>query len=75
MKIYVASSWRNKYQQDVVKELREYGHDVYDFKNPPNSTGFNWKQIESGKDYDKQLGSKYNNATSVEGTKVNEKIN
>jgi len=26
MKIYVASSWRNEYQQNVVKFLRELGH-------------------------------------------------
>ena len=33
MKIYLASSWRNRYQQDVVKALREVGFTVYDFKN------------------------------------------
>lgn len=46
MKIYVASSWRNDYQQEVVKKLREAGHYVYDFKNPPNSTGFKWSDID-----------------------------
>ena len=30
-KIYVASSWRNQYFPEVVKKLREYGHEVYDF--------------------------------------------
>ena len=33
-KIYVASSWRNVFQQDVVNILRDLGHEVYDFKNP-----------------------------------------
>lgn len=33
-KIYVASSWRNVFQQDVVDILRNLGHEVYDFKNP-----------------------------------------
>lgn len=33
-KIYVASSWRNVFQQDVVDILRDLGHEVYDFKNP-----------------------------------------
>lgn len=33
-RIYVASSWRNKYQQAVVEGLRNHGHSVYDFKNP-----------------------------------------
>lgn len=37
MKIYVASSWRNSYQPDVVRVLRDVDHDVYDFRNP--STG------------------------------------
>lgn len=45
--IYVASSWRNKYQQDVVKLLREEGHDVYDFRNPkPGVNGFAWSEID-----------------------------
>ena len=35
-KIYVASSWRNVFQQDVVAILRDLGHEVYDFKNPPH---------------------------------------
>ena len=45
-KIYVASSWRNKYQQWVVLTLRKWGHEVYDFKNPPGGTGFSWSQID-----------------------------
>lgn len=45
MKVYVASSWRNTVQPEVVKELRKYGHDVYDFRNPaPGDTGFGWRQ-------------------------------
>lgn len=35
MKIYVASSWRNTYYPSVVSALRDAGHDVYDFRNPP----------------------------------------
>lgn len=46
MKIYVASSWRNNYQPDVVKVLRDQGHEVYDFKNPTPNTGFSWKSID-----------------------------
>ena len=43
-KIYVASSWRNQYFPEVVKKLREYGHEVYDFRNPPHNQGsFIWK--------------------------------
>ena len=33
-KIYVASSWRNSYQRDVVSFLRNEGHEVYDFTHP-----------------------------------------
>lgn len=46
MKIYVASSWRNQQQQSVVATLRAAGHEVYDFKNPPNNSGFGWEQTE-----------------------------
>ena len=35
-KIYVASSWRNEYYPEVVEKLREAGHEVYDFRNPPS---------------------------------------
>jgi len=42
MKIYVASSWRCPTQQSVVERLRDEGHDVYDFRNPPGATGFGW---------------------------------
>jgi len=46
-KIYVASSWRNTLQPDVVKALRYSGHEVYDFRNPsPGNTGFKWSEID-----------------------------
>jgi len=46
MKIYVASSWRNEIQPNVVAVLRAAGHDVYDFKNPaPGNNGFHWSEI------------------------------
>lgn len=48
MKIYVASSWRNVRQQEVVRRLRDLGHEVYDFRNPsPGDNGFSWKQCAS----------------------------
>ncbi len=51
-KIYVASSWRNQYFSEVVKKLCEYGHEVYDFRNPPHNHGaFMWKDIDP--DFDK----------------------
>ena len=46
MKIYVASSWRNKGQPFVVNELRRQGHRVYDFRNPPNRSGFGWEKLD-----------------------------
>lgn len=33
-KIYVASSWRNKYYPEIVAKLRMMGYEVYDFRNP-----------------------------------------
>lgn len=61
-KIYVASSWRNSYFPVVVKKLREFGHEVYDFRNPPHNHGtFMWKYIDpefenwNVKDYKKGL--------------------
>lgn len=47
MKIYVASSWRNKHQQRVVSDLRLAGHEVYDFRNPTEGDhGFHWSEVD-----------------------------
>ena len=46
-KIYVASSWRNPYQPEVVKKLREQGHQVFDFRKPLDGKGgFFWKDVD-----------------------------
>lgn len=46
-RIYVASSWRNPHQQEIVHRLRENGHGVYDFRNPFNGVpGFAWSEID-----------------------------
>jgi hypothetical protein len=45
-RIYLASSWRNEHQPEVLSTLRAHGHEVYDFRNPaPGNTGFSWKSI------------------------------
>lgn len=47
MNIYVASSWRNERQQEIVEVLRGEGHEVYDFKQPtPGEHGFNWADLD-----------------------------
>lgn len=49
MKIYVASSWRNKHQPQVVAALRAAGHEVYDYRHPePGNEGFAWSEIDPG---------------------------
>ena len=46
-RIYVASSWRNKYFPEVVAALRVAGHQVYDFRNPPHGgQGFHWTDVD-----------------------------
>lgn len=47
MKIYVASSWRNNSQPEVVALIRAAGYEVYDFKNPAHgNNGFHWSEID-----------------------------
>lgn len=47
MNIYVASSWRNPWQPGVVALLRDYGHEVYDFREPePGVRGFAWSDVD-----------------------------
>lgn len=62
-RIYVASSWRNPWQPEVVARLRSAGHEVYDFRNPAdNPGGFRWSDIDdkwmdwSASEYIAQLG-------------------
>ena len=45
MKLYVASSWRNERQQTVVGDLRDLGHEVYDFKADAEAV-FHWSDID-----------------------------
>ena len=57
-RIYVASSWRNQTQPEVVSRLRQEGHEVYDFRNPKSTNadfatnpavaeaGFAWSSID-----------------------------
>jgi hypothetical protein len=47
MRIYVASSWRNRYQPAVVQALRDAGYSTYDFRHPaPGDEGFRWSEID-----------------------------
>lgn len=52
-KIYVASSWRNKYYTELLAYLREVlGETIsfYDFRNPvEGNTGFSWRDCEEGR--------------------------
>lgn len=51
MRVYVASSWRNEDQGQVVEMLKAHGFSVYDFKNPaPGNNGFSWKQVGGAHD-------------------------
>jgi hypothetical protein len=54
--IYLASSWRNPFQQEIVNVLRDAGHVVYDFKNPSEGIkGFAWSDIDNNwKNWDTQ---------------------
>lgn len=46
-RIYLASSWRNPRQPEVLAQLRAAGHEVYDFRNPrPGDKGFGWSGID-----------------------------
>ncbi|MCL2464224.1 MAG: hypothetical protein FWF28_04050 [Micrococcales bacterium] len=46
MRVYVASSWRNERQPEVVAALREAGQEVYDFRTSgPGERGFSWRDV------------------------------
>ena len=64
MNIYVASSFANPFQPEVIKELRNMGHDVYDFHKNPNT--FSWDQINIT-----QPANKWNSTLYAEEMKSN----
>jgi len=44
-KVYIASSWRNEYYSETVRLVRDLGHEVWDWRNPPTGgNGFGWHQ-------------------------------
>lgn len=48
-RVYVASSWKNQYQPEVVKAVRKMDWEVFDFRNPaPGNTGFQWRNTIPG---------------------------
>ena len=70
MKIYVASSWRNRYQQEVVSKLRLSGFLVYDFRYPKlYNDGFKWSDIdENWKTWEtKEFYESLNNDIAIDG--------
>lgn len=55
VRIYIASSWRNEFQSQVVARLRELSYEVYDFKglgdgwgssDAEGPGGFGWSEID-----------------------------
>lgn len=44
MKIYTASSWRNKKYRTVLDALEVTGHQVYDFQN--DGSAFDWHDVD-----------------------------
>lgn len=56
-RIYVASSWRNEFQEVIVTVLRAIGHEVYDFKHPrEGDDGFHWSEVGMPS-YDRETNS------------------
>jgi hypothetical protein len=47
LRVYVASSWRNPRQPELVQMLRLASFEVYDFREPtPGNHGFSWHEID-----------------------------
>jgi hypothetical protein len=64
-KVYLASSWRNAEQPAAVQKLRDAGHEVYDFRNPPHGRGgFAWSDIDA--DWKNWTAEKYCRALNTD---------
>lgn len=44
LRVYVASSWRNKHFPDVISEIMDAGFDAYDFRSA--NANFSWNDLE-----------------------------
>ena len=60
-KIYLASSWRNVHQAELISVLRDANFEVYDFKNPQiqgppgaPAEGFPWLQLDRDWDHNRE---------------------
>ena len=53
LKIYLASSWRNKHFENLLNALRIQGYYTYDSKHPEDNelSGFSWEKVD--KDFEK----------------------
>ena len=72
-KIYVASSWRNTFYPEVVAKLREAGHNVYDFRNPPSGDpGFKWSGVSE--DYMEWTPQQYRDMLIADGIECGRKF-
>lgn len=71
MKIYIASSWKNRYYEAIVDLLKLTNNEIYDFRNPvPGNTGFKWSQIDEHWekwDIQKAISIVKNNPLAIEG--------
>ena len=49
LKIYLASSWRNRFYDNVLNVLRMQGYNTYDFTHPENNeiSGFSWDKVDN----------------------------
>ena len=47
VRIYLAASWRNAKQPELVGVTQDAGHRVYDYRNPPSGVdGFKWADVD-----------------------------
>ena len=74
LKIYVASSWRNLWQPQVVKELRAAGFEVFDYKHSvEGEEGFIFTDVDRRwKDWgcDEWIDHALNTTMVIDGFKV-----
>lgn len=48
-KIYLATSWRNPFYDELLQKLMAAGHEVYDFRDPRYA--FKWSGLPGGENY------------------------
>ena len=46
MRFYIATSWKNRFIDQVIASIQYHKHTYYDFRHPASGQGFHWTDVD-----------------------------